>query len=45
MITGILYIAMKYFLKDDWSGWALVLPVLIDLVIIEIADKIFFKIH
>lgn len=34
MITGIIYIACEYLL-DDWSGWALVLPVLLDLVLID----------
>lgn len=31
MITAVVYLAMKLKLGNDWSGWVLVLPVLLDL--------------
>lgn len=39
MITGIIYIACEYLL-NGWSGWALVLPVILDLVLIERVEKV-----
>lgn len=34
MITVISYVALRFWFGDDWSGWLLVLPVLLDLAII-----------
>lgn len=34
MITIISYIALKYFIGVEFSGWLLVLPVLLDLTLI-----------
>lgn len=39
MITGIIYIACEYLL-NDWSYWVLVLPVILDLVLIEKVEKV-----
>ena len=38
MLTVISYIALQYFCGSSWSGWLLVLPVILDL---EIIDKVF----
>lgn len=35
MITVISYIALRYFLGDDWSGMLLLLPIFLDLVILN----------
>lgn len=35
MITVISYIALRYFVGDDWSGWLLVLPVFLDFTLMQ----------
>lgn len=35
MITIISYIALRYFFGGDWSGMLLLLPILLDLAILD----------
>lgn len=35
MITVISYIALRYFLGDDWNGMLLLLPIFLDLTILN----------
>lgn len=39
MITVLCYLLLVYILGSSWSGWLLVLPVLLDLVIIGKLDR------
>lgn len=35
MITLLSYIALRYFFGDDWSGFLLILPVILDITLIK----------
>ena len=39
MITIIAYIVLNHFSGGNWSGWLLVLPVFMDMVLIDKLDK------
>lgn len=39
MITVICYVALHHYLGDEWSGWLLVLPVFLDLTLIQWVDR------
>lgn len=39
MITVASYIALRYFVGGDWSGWLLVLPVFLDFTLLDRIGK------
>lgn len=39
MITVVTYIVLRYFFDDNWTGWLMLLPVLLDLTLIERISK------
>lgn len=39
MITVASYILLEKFVGSEWSGWLLVLPVLLDLALIDLVEK------
>lgn len=39
MITVASYIALEKVVGNDWSGWLMVLPVLLDLALIDFVEK------
>lgn len=39
MITVASYIALRYFVGEDWSSWLLVLPVFLDFTLLDRISK------
>lgn len=40
MITVISYVLLNYFVGSEWTGWLLVIPVLTDLELIDLIEKV-----
>lgn len=41
MVTVMAYVALKYLVGEDWSNWLMVIPVILDLSIVGVIDRMY----